>query len=121
MEMLSPVGTYSNSFRIKLNTYTLQISNGGILSSWNICIDPNPPNSISINPKSHRPQHIPLKTPLSVNATSSSSSSTSYNKPHDTSDEAMTIEALRRFIRLNLRNWTGSLRNPSHCRRSIFV
>ncbi|KAM0006912.1 putative Cell division topological specificity factor MinE, calycin [Helianthus debilis subsp. tardiflorus] len=76
------------------------------------CINPNPLNSISINPKSHRPQHIPLKTPLSINATSSSSSSssssTSYNKPQDTSDEAMTIEALRRFIRLNLGNWTGS-------------
>lgn len=61
---------------------------------------PNPKSSYS-----HRQRTIRPKTPLLAHATSSS---TSYNKAQDTSDEAMTVDALKRFIRLNLGNWTGS-------------
>ncbi|XP_076930668.1 uncharacterized protein LOC143595565 [Bidens hawaiensis] len=72
-------------------------------------INTNSPNSIFINPKPYSRQSTYLKTPLHANPTSSSSSPTSYNNnTQDTTDESMTVDALKRFIRLNLGNWTGS-------------
>lgn len=64
-------------------------------------------NSIFINPK---PFHgaISHKSPITTQAISPSSSSTSYNNTQDTSLESMSVDALKRFIRLNLGNWTGS-------------
>ncbi|XP_076926995.1 uncharacterized protein LOC143590380 [Bidens hawaiensis] len=74
-------------------------------------INTNSPNSIFINPKPYSRQPTYLKAPLHANTTSSSSSSssTSYNNnAQDTTDESMTVDALKRFIILNLGNWTGS-------------
>lgn len=65
----------------------------------------NSVNSIFINPKPYR-RAIPHRTSLLANATSSSA--TSYNNPQKTTQESMSIDALKRFIRLNLGNWTGS-------------
>lgn len=73
------------------------------------CSSSNSVNSIFINPKPYR-RALPLKTSLLANATSSSSSSsaTSYNNAQKSTQESMSIDALKRFIRLNLGNWTGS-------------
>ncbi|KAL8251220.1 hypothetical protein R6Q59_034913 [Mikania micrantha] len=68
------------------------------------CINTHSRNSIFINPNSCRWPPIPPKTQFLANATSS----TSYNNAQDTSNESMTVDALKRFIRLNLGNWTGS-------------
>ncbi|KAL7607509.1 hypothetical protein Lser_V15G20266 [Lactuca serriola] len=69
------------------------------------CSSSNSVNSVFINPKPYR-RAIPHKTSLLTNATSPSS--TSYNNPQKTNQESMSIDALKRFIRLNLGNWTGS-------------
>ncbi|XP_024978512.1 uncharacterized protein LOC112515810 [Cynara cardunculus var. scolymus] len=69
------------------------------------CSGSNSPNSIFTNPKPCR-RSIPYKTPLLANSTSASS--TSYDNVQKTSHESMSVDALKRFIRLNLGNWTGS-------------
>lgn len=58
------------------------------------------PNSLFTNPKPHLLRTKPL---LFTNATKSSTTS---NNAQD--HESMSIDALKKFIRLNLGTWTGS-------------
>nr|GEZ80579.1 putative cell division topological specificity factor MinE, calycin [Tanacetum cinerariifolium] len=65
------------------------------------------PNSLFTNPKPYLRTtcHKPL---LFTKATKSSSSSSATAKNAQQAHESMSIDALKRFIRLNLGNWTGS-------------
>ncbi|GJV09456.1 putative cell division topological specificity factor MinE, calycin [Tanacetum coccineum] len=66
------------------------------------------PNSLFTNPKPYirTTCHKPLFLTNATTKKSSSSAATSKNAQED--HESMSIDALKRFIRLNLGNWTGS-------------